>query len=130
MGRNAGGVRAMKLGKGDSIVAAQVINKEEKSASFLIISSNGFGKRTEIDEYKVQKRGGSGIKTSKVTPKTGDIISGMIVTDEVEELVAISQKSQVIRTDVKEIPLLGRSTQGVRIMKLREKDQIASLICF
>ncbi len=130
MGRGAGGVRAMRLGKGDRIVGAQIISKEDKNPSLLIISSNGYGKRTETDEYKIQKRGGSGIKTSKVTPKTGDIISGMIVTEETEELVAISQKSQVIRTGVKEIPLLGRSTQGVRIMKLRDKDQIASLICF
>lgn len=130
MGRGAGGVRAMRLGKGDRIVGAQIISKEDKNPSLLIISSNGYGKRTETSEYKIQKRGGSGIKTSKVTPKTGDIISGMIVTEETEELVAISQKSQVIRTGVKEIPLLGRSTQGVRIMKLRDKDQIASLICF
>jgi len=129
MGRGAGGVRAIRLGKGDSIVGAQVVSKNDKAPSLLIISSNGYGKRTEIEEYKIQNRGGSGIKTSKVTPKTGDIISGLIVTEETEELVAISQKSQVIRTDVKEIPLLGRSTQGVRIMKLREKDQIASLIC-
>ncbi len=130
MGRGAGGVRAMKLDKGDHIVSAQVVSKDAKNASLLIISSNGYGKRTEIDEYKIQNRGGSGIKTANVTDKTGDLISGMIVNDEIEELVAISQKSQVIRTDVKEIPLLGRSTQGVRIMKLREKDQIASLICF
>ncbi len=130
MGRNAGGVRAMKLDKGDIIVAAQVISKDAKNPSLLIISSNGYGKRTDIEEYKIQNRGGSGIKTANVTDKTGEIISGMVVTDEIEELVAISQKSQVIRTDLKEIPLLGRSTQGVRIMKLREKDQIASLICF
>ncbi len=130
MGRGAGGVRAMRLGKADTIIGAQVVSKEAKNASLLIMSSNGYGKRTDIEEYKIQNRGGSGIKTSKVTPKTGDIISGFIVTDDVEELVAMSQKSQVIRTDVKEIPLLGRSTQGVRIMKLREGDKIASLICF
>lgn len=129
MGRGAAGVKAMKLDKGDHIVAALVVPKLEKKYSLLIISSNGYGKRTEIGEYKIQKRGGSGIKTANVTPKTGNIISGMIVDEETEELVAMSQKSQVIRTDVKEIPLLGRSTQGVRIMKLREKDAIASLIC-
>jgi DNA gyrase subunit A len=130
MGRGAAGVIAMKLGKGDKIVGAQVVRKDAKGASLLIISANGYGKRTEIEEYKIQNRGGSGIKTSKVTPKTGEIISGTVVTEETEELVAMSQKSQVIRTEVKEIPLLGRSTQGVRIMKLRDKDHIASLICF
>lgn len=130
MGRGAGGVRAMRLDKGDKIVGAQVISKNAKAPSLLIISSNGYGKRTDADEYKIQGRGGSGIKTSNVTDKTGDLISGLIVDEETEELVAISQKSQVIRTDIKGIPLLGRSTQGVRIMKLREKDHIASLICF
>lgn len=130
MGRGAAGVRAMRLGRGDKVVGAQVVRKEDKNPSLLIISSNGFGKRTEIEEYKIQKRGGSGIKTSKVTPKTGDIISGIVVTEENDELVAISQKSQVIRTEINQIPLLGRSTQGVRIMKLREKDVIASLVCF
>ncbi len=129
MGRNAAGVIAMRLDKGDHIVAASVVPKVEKKYSLLIISSNGYGKRTEIGEYKIQKRGGSGIKTANVTPKTGQIISAMVVDEEIEELVAMSQKSQVIRTEIKEIPLLGRSTQGVRIMKLREKDAIASLIC-
>lgn len=130
MGRGAGGVRAMRLGRGDKVVGAQVVLKDDKNPSLLIISSNGFGKRTEIEEYKIQKRGGSGIKTSKVTPKTGDIISGIVVTEENDEIVAISQKSQVIRTEINQIPMLGRSTQGVRIMKLREKDIIASLVCF
>ncbi len=129
MGRNAGGVRAIGLGKGDFVVSAQIVKKEYEKPSLLIISSNGYGKRTELSQYKIQKRGGSGVKTSNVTAKTGEIISATIITDPEEEVVAMSQKSQVIRTDVKEIPLLGRSTQGVRIMKLRDKDRIASLIC-
>lgn len=129
MGRNAGGVRAISLGKSDFVVSAQIVKKEYEKPSLLIISSNGYGKRTDLSEYKIQKRGGSGIKTSNVTAKTGEIISATIITDPEEEVVAMSQKSQVIRTDVKEIPLLGRSTQGVRIMKLRDKDRIASLIC-
>lgn len=129
MGRNAGGVRAMSLEKADFVVSSQIVKKEFEKPSLLIISSNGYGKRTELSEYKIQKRGGSGIKTANVTPKTGEIISALVITDPEEEVVAMSQKSQVIRTDVKEIPILGRSTQGVRIMKLREKDRIASLIC-
>lgn len=130
MGRGAGGVRAMKLGRGDTVIAALAASKSAVNPSLLIISENGYGKKTELEEYKIQKRGGSGIKTSKVTPKTGDIMSASLITDEIEEVVAMSQKSQVIRVDVKEIPSLGRQTQGVRIMKLREKDKIASLICF
>jgi DNA gyrase subunit A len=129
MGRNAAGVRGIKLSKGDKVISAQVIKKEAKNAELLVISANGYGKKTPIDEYKIQNRGGSGIKTAKVTPKTGEIICSQVVTDEEVEVVSMSQKSQVVRVDLKEIPSLGRQTQGVRIMKLREGDKIASLIC-
>jgi DNA gyrase subunit A len=95
----------------------------------LVMSANGFGKKTPLTEYKVQKRGGSGIKTAKVTTKTGEIMTGTVVFNEESELVAISKKSQVIRVDIKEVPSLGRSTQGVRVMKMREGDSIASIIC-
>ncbi len=129
MGRTAGGVRAIKLSKGDEVVGAHSIKKDWKEAHLLVISANGYGKRTELSEYKVQGRGGSGILTSKVTTKTGPVISSQVVTGEEEEVIAISKKSQVVRVDLKEIPILGRQTQGVRIMKLREGDSIASLIC-
>ncbi len=130
MGRNAAGVRLMKLGTGDKIIAADIVKKEYKNPTLLVIMQNGYGKQTDIEEYKVQKRGGSGIKTAKTTPKTGPVISARVVFNQEEtEVVAISKKSQVIRLDVKEIPSLGRQTQGVRIMKLREGDNIASLVC-
>jgi len=129
MGRNAGGMRGIKLGKSDIVISAQVIKPEWKSPHLLVISANGYGKRTDLSEYKVQGRGGSGILTSKVTTKTGSIIASQVVTDEEEEVIAISKKSQVVRIGLKEIPTLGRQTQGVRIMKLREGDSIASLIC-
>lgn len=130
MGRTAGGVRGIKMSK-DVVVSAGVIRKDhKKTAQVMILSENGYGKRTEIGEYKVQNRGGSGIKTAKVTSKTGVVMSAKIVTEEESELVAISKKGQVIRTHIDEIPTLGRQTQGVRIMKLREGDSIASLICF
>jgi DNA gyrase subunit A len=119
----------MKLGKGDEIIAAQVISKGADDTTLMVISANGYGKRTDIDEYKIQNRGGSGIKTANVTPKTGNIIAAQVFTKETEEIVAMSKKSQVIRTDANEIPVLGRQTQGVRIMKLRDGDSIASLIC-
>lgn len=128
MGRNAGGVRGIKLDKADKVIDAHKIKKEWADAYLLVISANGYGKRTSLKEYKVQGRGGSGVLTSKVTSKTGSIISSDIVTDE-EEVMAISKKSQVVRVDLKEIPILGRQTQGVRIMKLREGDALASLIC-
>ncbi|MDD5318283.1 MAG: DNA gyrase subunit A [Candidatus Pacebacteria bacterium] len=130
MGRGAGGVRVMKIDKGEHVVGANVIKKTTAGdASILTVSGNGYGKKTPLKEYKTQNRGGSGIKTSKVTPKTGALIAAIIVTPELEEAVAISKKSQVIRCGLGEIATLGRDTQGVRIMKLREGDGIASLIC-
>ncbi len=129
MGRAAGGVRVMKLDPKVAVVGADTIKKGGTKAEVLIVSANGYGKKTPMSEYKIQGRGGSGIKTVKVTDKTGDLISAKVVTEETEEVVAISKRSQVIRCGVSEIPSLGRDTQGVRVMKLREGDSIASLIC-
>jgi DNA gyrase subunit A len=133
MGRAAGGVRGMKLGSGDTIVGADVVPKGAKGLEVLVVSKNGYGKTTPVGEYKVQNRGGSGIKTVKVTPKTGVLIAAQIVTKEEgvgpDEVVVVSQKGQVIRTALTEIPSLSRSTQGVRVMKLREGDAIASFVC-
>ena len=130
MGRTAGGVKGMTVKKGDRVVSAEVIPAEkEKDASLLVIMSKGYGKRTKMSEYKVQGRGGSGIKTAEVTPKTGEIIGAKVVTgkDEGEEIVVVSKKGQVIRTGVASISQLSRATQGVRIMKMREGDSIASM---
>ena len=129
MGRAAAGVIGMKLDKGDYIIGAGVVKKGKTDSEMLVISQNGYGKKTKSSEYKTQNRGGSGIITFKVTSKTGKLIGASVVTEEEEEVVAISKKSQVIRLDIKEIPSLGRQTQGVRIMKLRDGDSIASTIC-
>lgn len=129
MGRAAGGVTGMSLDKGDFVIGADVVKKEYKNPELLIVMANGYGKKTDLGEYKVQKRAGSGIKTAQVTSKTGAVIASKVVFDDETELVAISKKSQVIRVDAKEIPSLGRQTQGVRIMKLREGDAIASAVC-
>lgn len=128
MGRNAAGVRAIKLGKDDVVISADAVKKDAKDAMIFVMSANGYGKKTPLKEYKVQGRGGSGILTAKVTDKTGALMGGKVVTEEHEEVVAMSKKSQVIRVDIKEIPSLGRQTQGVRVMKLRDGDSIASLI--
>jgi DNA gyrase subunit A len=126
MGRTAGGVIGMKLDKNDHIVAADKIPEGVKGAELLVVTANGYGKRTKLSEYKVQKRGGSGIKTVKITAKTGPLMVARVVTAENDELLAVSKDSQVIRTEVKSIPTLGRDTQGVRVMKLREGDSVAS----
>ncbi len=129
MGRTAGGVRAMKLGKNDVLVGADAITKEAAATgSLLVMGQNGYGKKTKLKEYKIQKRGGSGIKTMKLTTKTGKLMSSRVI-DTQTEVVAISKNGQIIRTGLDEIGTLGRQTQGVRIMKLRDGDAIASLTC-
>ncbi|MFN4181195.1 MAG: DNA gyrase subunit A [Candidatus Paceibacteria bacterium] len=129
MGRTAAGVRAIKLGKADQVISVDVIKKDKKDGFFLTMSENGLGKKTTLKEYKVQKRGGSGIKTAKVTPKTGDLIVARVLSGDEEELIAMSKKGQVIRTALSDIPSLGRQTQGVTIMRLRSGDSIASITC-
>lgn len=133
MGRTAGGVRGMKLGAGDFIVGADVVPKGSKDLEVLVISRGGYGKTTPVKEYKTQKRGGSGIRTIKVTPKTGPLVAASIISKEegvgADEMVVMSKKGQVIRTGLVEIPSLSRSTQGVRVMKLHDGDAIASFVC-
>jgi DNA gyrase subunit A len=127
MGRTAAGVRGIDLDKKDVVVGLGVVSKDMKNPTLMVMSDHGYGKRTDIEEYKIQKRGGSGIKTANVTDKTGPIVGAKIVTDDHSELIAISAKSQVIRTELESIPVLSRATQGVRVMKLREGDSLASL---
>ncbi|PCI20185.1 DNA gyrase subunit A [Candidatus Wolfebacteria bacterium] len=127
MGRSAGGVRAIKLtAPDDAVIGVDIINRGIKDAYFLVMSENGFGKKTRVSEYKTQKRSGSGIKTAKITSKTGKLISGRVIVAE-EELIAMSKKGQVIRLKLDTVPALGRQTQGVTIMKLRKGDSLASL---
>ena len=131
MGRTASGIRGIRLKKGDEVVAIDVIPQKEVKGNrhLLVITQNGFGKRTDIKEYKVQGRGGSGIKTANTTPKTGDLVAAKILSGEEEDLIVISQRGQVIRTKISQIAKLSRSTQGVRLMKLESGDKIASSTC-
>ena len=131
MGRTAAGVRGMALKGDDRIVSAEVVGTDSKRSTLLIIMANGYGKKTALSEYKIQGRGGSGIKTAEVTAKTGEIIGAKVLTSDEgneEEIVVISKKGQVIRISTGEIPTLSRATQGVRIMKMREGDEIASMV--
>ena len=127
MGRSAAGTRGMRLKKGDVIVGMDIVKGAE--GKLLVITENGYGKTTELKQFKVQKRGGSGIKIANVSAKTGKIVAIQVLLGELEDLIAISAKGQVIRTPLKTIPNLGRATQGVRIMKVDSGDKLASIAC-
>lgn len=131
MARAAMGVRGIRLVKGDSVVGMDIVDKslKESNLELLVVMNQGFGKRTKIKEYKVQGRGGSGIRTAKITPKTGEIVAGWIINnkDLERDMIVISQKGQVIRLPFKTVPSLGRSTQGVRLMRFKNpSDKVAS----
>lgn len=132
MGRVAAGVRGMRL-KGKDIISGMDIVAEGKSGSreqMLVVMANGYGKRTSLSSYKVQHRGGSGIKTAKITSKTGSIVSAFIVNAarESEDLLIVSDKGQVIRLPLKSVSISGRATQGVRLMRFKELgDEVASV---
>jgi len=132
MGRTAAGVKGIRLKKADEIIGMEIIKtqstKRKAKNYLLIVMENGYGKRTNIQEYRAQGRGGSGIKTANITAKTGEIVSAKLLTEE-KDLIVISQKAQVIRTKISQISKLSRATQGVRIMRLQEKDKVASVIC-
>jgi len=133
MGRNAAGVRGIRLKKKDDAVVGMGVIKNDKEKikkyQLLAISALGFGKRTPIGLYKVQGRGGSGIKTAKITSKTGKLISAFVVNAEAmadKDMIIISEKGQVIRLTFKTVSQLGRDTQGVRLMRFKEaSDKVA-----
>ncbi len=130
MGRTAAGVRAIRLKKGDFVAGLDIItNSKEQVAKrkLLVVSENGFAKQTPLNQYKIQSRGGQGIKTAKIAPKTGRIISAKIISDE-EELLALSGRGQIIKTKISDIRTAGRATSGVRIMKLKEGDKVAGIV--
>ena len=125
MGRGASGVIGIRLDDGAKVVGADVVS----GTHLLAVMANGYGKRTKLSEYKIQKRGGKGILTAKITTKTGNLVSAHVVNEiEDEEIIAVSRKGVVIRTTLKTISVLGRATQGVRIMKLESGDAVASVV--
>lgn len=129
MGRAAAGVTGMRLKKADQIISLDIIPKtaDVKNLEVLVVTENGLGKKSPLSFYKIQRRAGSGIKTLKVTPKTGKVVSMYILNSEKEhDLVIISKKGQTIRTPLNSISTLGRATQGVRVMRLEEGDKVAS----
>ena len=134
MGRAASGVKGMKLKSQDVVVGMEVVSPElvkNGTLELLVISENGLGKRTELQEYKIQGRGGSGIKTMAITEKTGKLVNARVInnsSEEYEDIMIISVKGQVIRTPLKNVSTIGRATQGVRIMRFKEEgDKVASI---
>ena len=123
MGRNARGVRGIKLRPKDQVVGMDVVQED---SNIFVITKYGYGKRTAIKQFTAHKRGGVGIRAAVVNDKTGELISVRSLTDEANEVLIISAQGQTIRLGLDNIPALGRSTQGVRIMRLNGKDEVAS----
>lgn len=124
MGRTATGVRGVRLGKGDKVVGLLVIRRP--GTSVLVVTDKGYGKRSDINDYRITHRGGKGVITVKTTDKVGKMISMMEVVDK-DELVIISTQGMVIKQSIKDIRIMGRNTQGVRVIRLNEGDSIADI---
>lgn len=125
MGRAARGVRGVRLRPNDQVVGMDIVSNNERS--LLVISEKGYGKATKVANFPSHKRGGVGIKAAVVTAKTGPIIDVRTLEEDASEILIISKKGQTIRVGLKDIPTLGRTTQGVRIMKLGDTDAVSSL---
>jgi len=124
MGRSARGVRGIRLRPGDRVVGMDLV---EEGRNLLVISEKGYGKMTKVANFPSHRRGGVGIKAAVVSGKTGNIVDVRAIDADVSEIIAISANGQTIRVAVKDIPTLGRATQGVRIMRLGESDSVASV---
>ena len=125
IGRVGAGVRGIELDEGDEVVGMICIEPDSKQ-DVLVLSENGYGKRTDLEEYRITNRGGKGVKTINITEKTGDLVSIQAVTDD-NDLMIINRSGITIRTSIEQIRVAGRATQGVRIINLREGDEIASV---
>ncbi len=125
MGRATRGVRGMRLRAGDHVVGVDIIGKEE--GLMLVTCANGYGKLTKTEQFTKHARGGVGIKAGVVTTKTGEVIDARVIGSREDDLLIISKQGQVIRLRCGDISVIGRATQGVRIMKMKEGDTVASL---
>jgi DNA gyrase subunit A len=129
MGRPAYGVRGVTLAKNDYVVGVAITPKEHKEGEYRIlsVSEHGFGKRTDVEEYRLQTRGGKGVKNMAVTDRIGRVSSIQLV-DDTSELMVISQFGKIIRVDTKTIRNAGRATQGVRLLNLEPEDKVAAAV--
>lgn len=134
MGRSAAGVRGIRLKKGDWVVGIDIIfeGKPSKEEQLLVVMDNGFAKRTKLTEFKTQGRGGSGVRAAKVTSKTGKTVAAFVVNAKLaeEDLIVMSEKGQVIRLPLKSVSVLGRATQGVRVMRFKVAGDTVANVTF
>ena len=126
VGRSAQGVLGIRLDEDDTVIGMESIISDNKGVTLLAITENGFGKRTELDEYRVQNRGGRGVITYKITPKTGNIV-GIRMTKEDDDVMLITNSGTIIRINVKDVIILGRATQGVTLMRTNENEKVVSI---
>jgi len=124
MGRTAHGVRGVRLQKGDEVVSMDIL---EEDKALLTVTENGYGKRTKADEYRIQKRGGKGILTIKITPKNGKVV-GVLQVSEDDEIIIMTGSGKLIRMKAGSIPVMGRNTQGVRLINLTDDDKVVSVV--
>lgn len=124
MGRVARGVRGIRLRSGDHVIGMDIV---EEGSSIFVISEKGYGKRTKVSQFTAHARGGVGIRAAVVNTKTGPLIGVKSLKDKSQEVIIISSQGQTIRLGIDDIPQLGRATQGVRIMRMNEKDKVVSL---
>lgn len=123
MGRTAAGVRGIRLREGDEVIGMDIIREGEE---ILVVTENGYGKRTVESEYRIQSRGGYGLKTLHVTERNGSLVA-MKVVDGTEDLMLITINGILIRMDIEDISVIGRSTQGVRLIRLSEGEYVATV---
>lgn len=137
-GRDTMGVRGIRLRKGDYVVGMETFpakfrpprdKRKKYFKEILMVAENGIGKRTEISQFPVQKRGGKGVKIANISAKTGNVVCGQMVDEKVEEIILTTKKAQVIKLPLKNIPTLKRATQGVRLMRVAKDDKVAAVAC-
>jgi DNA gyrase subunit A len=127
MGRNATGVRGIRLRDDDQVVTMDLVRE---GAELLTISERGYGKRTELAEFRLKGRGGMGVYAMEVNEKTGALVAAQVVDGDADEMLIMSAMGQITRGTVQDVRRTGRNTQGVIVMRLREGDSVVSLACF
>ena len=128
MGRVSTGVRGMKLDEGDDEVVGMVVINKPEEETIMVVSENGYGKRSQVEDYRVTNRGGKGVKTLSITEKTGRLVAIKVVTDD-NDLMIINKSGILIRLKVADCRVMGRATQGVRLINLTKKNDVISSVC-